>query len=82
MHSVITVDKIGTNTHAYHFLYEFILSYSLEKISVDVMDSDGLSVSDYVTVFVKPANDPPFIAIGNLSLHDYEESEADQVQID
>jgi hypothetical protein len=45
------------------------------------MDSDGLSVSDYLTVFVKPANDPPVIAIGNLSLHDYEELEADQVKI-
>lgn len=47
-----------------------------------VTDSDGLTVSDYLTVYVKPANDPPFIAIGNLSLHDYEELEADQVKIE
>jgi hypothetical protein len=79
---LMTTDEIGSNAHAYCFLFKFILLYSLEKISVVVTDSDGLIVSDYLTVFVKPANDPPFIAIGNLSLLDYEELEADQVKFE
>jgi hypothetical protein len=51
----------------------------IDSIAIEVIDSDGLGASDSVSIFVKPANDPPVITIGDIQLRNAVHAEVDQL---
>ncbi|KAJ1434348.1 hypothetical protein B484DRAFT_417484, partial [Ochromonadaceae sp. CCMP2298] len=51
---------------------------SVETLHIRVVDAGGLEDAESVSIFVKPANDPPVLSVG-LVLHDEVDSVADQL---
>ena len=52
---------------------------NLELLEVSVNDTSGLTDYKQINIFVKPANDPPVLTVGPLSVHDHTQLLWDQM---